>query len=76
MRVMSEHTPGPQTQIRDEDRSTQGGPPFWLAGVIVGMLFLIGAAVLVVVMLFSSADDEVTPADTTAPGTPTVEPNL
>ena len=31
------------TTVKDSDRSTQGGPPGWIAFVIVAVLFLIVA---------------------------------
>jgi hypothetical protein len=40
----------PQVEIRDEDQSTEGGPPGWMAFAIIVGLFLVLAAVAALVM--------------------------
>ncbi len=39
--------------IDDGQKGTRGGPPMWIAIVIVGGLFLVGA-LLVVILLFTA----------------------
>ena len=39
--------------IHDDQKGTRGGPPMWIAIVIVGGLFLVGA-LLVVILLFTA----------------------
>ena len=42
-----------QTTIKDSDRSTEGGPPGWIAFVIVAVLFLVGAAGVATLTIFT-----------------------
>ncbi|BAM04219.1 hypothetical protein [Phycisphaera mikurensis] len=41
------------TTIRDSDRATEGGPPGWLAFVIVAVLFLIGAIAVAAISILT-----------------------
>ena len=36
--------------IHDEQKGTRGGPPMWMAMVIVGGLFLLGCVIVVVII--------------------------
>ncbi len=44
--------PEAETEIRDDEPSTQGGPPKWLAFVIVMLLFFVVALTTVLVLAF------------------------
>lgn len=37
------------TTIRDSERSTEGGPPGWIAFVIVAVLFMVAAVAVAIV---------------------------
>ena len=41
------------TTVRDSDRATDGGPPGWVAFVIVAVLFLVGAIAVGVIALLT-----------------------
>ena len=55
--AMSDEPSAPQIEneklnIHDKDRDSAGGPPGWVAMAIVGGLFLVTAAIFVVVGIF------------------------
>lgn len=51
-RMVEFDTSDPQTDIRDDDPTTEGGPPAWVAYTCVAGMFLIAGMILALLWAF------------------------